>query len=737
MREDWSDTKILHNEPMLYYPFMPLLRRLLAHDKTLDSLKIALAFGGVLAFCFGTGHEGWLIGLLLGTIASALAETPDRFAGRLKALIVTLICFSIASFSVRLLYPHPWLFAAGLASSVFIFVMLGVLGERYAAIATASVILAIYTMLGIAQHPEAHGPFWLQPVLLLSGASFYGLISLLASLLFSSRPASLAVAKLFKVLSTYLELKAGLLEPAEGRDLQACRIALATENGRVVGLMNRTREILLRWTQTPRPARGSQRLLQWYFLAQDIHERASSSHYPYEALGAAFARSDVLFRSAHLMRVQAANCARLGEAIAQDQGFEYGEEGRLALEALQASLEHVLAHSEPGKPETDSLARLCQNLGGLEQSLARADRPEALEALVDSSLRDRAPQTPSEMIQRLRQQCAPSSRSFRHALRLSLALTAGYGLMHLLKLPQGYWVMLTTAFVCQPNFSSTWRRLGQRIGGTVMGLVCAALFVSVIPHPLAQLMLILIAGVAFFHWRTERYLSATACITVMVLLCFNQLGSGYALFWPRLLDTLLGSLLAVAAVALILPDWQGRRLHQVRANALRLTAAYLEIALRQYREGKRDDLPYRIARREAHDADAELSSTLTSMLLEPGRYRLSPDMAYRFLCASHTLLAYVSALGAHREALLEWQSEPLLETHRAHIQSSLLRIAEALARHEAPTPLKMQNLEEDVLASKTSELELSLIRQLRLIEDLIPELHSLAEGFAESTSPSG
>lgn len=722
---------------MLRSTRLTALRRLWAHDKTLDSLKIALAFGGVLAFCFGTGHEAWLIGLLLGTIASALAETPDRFTWRLKALIVTLICFSVASFSVRLLFPYPWLFAAGLASSVFIFVMLGVLGERYAAIATASVILAIYTMLGIAQHPEAHSPFWQQPVLLLCGASFYGLISLLASLLFSSRPASLTVAKLFKALSTYLELKASLLEPVGGRDPQDTRLALATQNGRVVGLMNRSREILLRWAQTPRPARGSQRLLQWYFLAQDIHERASSSHYPYEALSAAFARSDVLFRSAHLMRIQAATCARLGEAIAQDQGFEYGEEGRLALEALQASLEHVLANTDPGKPEADSLAQLCQNLGVLEQSLARADRPEALEALVDASLRDRDPRTASEMRQRLRQQCTPGSRSFRHALRLSLALTSGYGLMHLLNLPQGYWVMLTTVFVCQPNFSSTWRRLGQRIGGTVAGLVIAALFVSVVPHPLAQLALILIAGVAFFHWRTERYLAATACITVMVLLCFNQLGIGYALFWPRLLDTLLGSLLAVAAVALILPDWQGRRLHQVMANALRLTAAYLEVALRQYREGKRDDLPYRIARREAHDADAELSNTLTSMLLEPGRYRLAPEMAYRFLCASHTLLAYVSALGAHREALVEWQSEPLLQAHRAHIQASLVGISEALVRHEAPPALKTPELEDALPRDKAGEIELGLLRQLCLIKDLIPELHSLAEGFAENAGHPG
>lgn len=717
---------------MSYCLSLSVLRRLWAHDKTLDSLKIALAFGGVLAFCFGTGHEGWLIGLLLGTIAAALAETPDRFAGRLKALLVTLLCFAVASFSVRLLFPSPWLFAAGLASSVFLFVMLGVLGERYAAIASASVILAIYAMLSIAQHPGSNEPFWRDPALLLAGAASYGLLSLLSALLFSSRPACQAVARLFNALAHYLELKAALLEPAGERDIQALRLALAAQNGRVVGLMNRTREILLLWVQTAHPARDSRELLQWYFLAQDIHERTSSAHHPYQTLGEAFARSDVLFRCARLMRVQATTCARLGEAIAQGQTFVYGEEGARALAELEAALSHVLAQASQSQGLLDSLADLCRNIGTLEHSLARAAHPEALDALADNTLRDRDPHTLGEMAQRLRQQFTPASRSFRHALRLSLALTAGYALLRLLDLPQGYWVMLTTVFVCQPNFSSTWTRLGQRIGGTVLGLIFATLFVSAFPHPLAQLALILVAGVAFFTWRAERYLLATACITVMVLVCFNQFGSGYALAWPRLLDTLLGSLLAVAAVAFILPDWQGRRLHQVMADALRLTSTYLDVVLGQYREGKRDDLPYRIARREAHDADAELSSTLTRMLVEPGRYRLAPDAAYRFLCASHTLLGYVSALGAHREKLEQWQCAADLQARQERIQASLARVAEALIRREAP-PTEAPPAEAPP-TDALSETERRVLRQLALVETLLPELFALAKSFASSAS---
>jgi uncharacterized membrane protein (TIGR01666 family) len=708
-----------------------LLRRLWSHNKTLDSLKVALGFSGVLVFCFGLGHKSWLIGLILGVIAAALAETQDRFRGRLKALLVMLVCFSATAFAVRLLFPYPWLFSFGLAISTFFFVMLGALGERYATIATATVILAIYTMLGISQHAGESAHFWLQPLLLIAGAAWYGCISLLAVALFRDQPVRQSVARVFETLASYLESKAGLLEPVGGRDIKALRINLATRNGHLVGLMNQARQILVQWAQSRHPARGSRRFLLWYFLAQDVHERASSAHYPYAELAEAFARSDVLFRCQRLVALQAKTCLRLGEAIAQGAPFEYGQEGAQALEELNASLAEVQAQGKQSEALIGSLADLCRNISAIENSLARAADPEGLAELADSTLRDSEPQNLTEMWQRFRQQFTPASRRFRHGLRLSIGLFLGYGLLQLLNLPQGYWVMLTTAFVCQPNFSSTWTRLGQRISGTVTGLLFTTLFISAFPHPLAQLALLLVAGVLFFATRAERYALATACITTLVLLCFNQFGSSYALVWPRLLDTLLGCLLAVGVVAFILPDWQSRRLHQTMAQALDSIGVYLAETLRQYRAGKNDDIAYRIARRDAHNADAELSSTLTSMLKEPGRYKLAPDVAYQFLCSSHTLLAYVSALGAHRERVIEWRHEDAIRAREQHIRQRLAEIAAALAGHaQVAADVGVLPGEHDASGlGDVDEVERRIIRQLALIESHLPELAEQANAL--------
>lgn len=738
---------------------LPLFRRLWAHDKTLDGLKVATALAGVVAASLLPGRQEWMISLILGVIASALAETEDRVSGRLKALLMTLLCFAVVTFSVQWLFPWPWLFVVGLTLSTFGFVMLGAAGERYATISVASLVLAVYTMLSVTQQNELHAvsahavagataPSWLQPALLLAGAAWYGLISLVAAALFSTRAARQSLARVFDALSTYLALKATLLEPVSHRDENAQRLALAEQNARLVRELNRAREVLLRWVQQRRPNPVGARHLKWYFLAQDVHERASSAHYPYAALAEAFARSDILFRAQRLMLLESRSCRRLADAILADTMYEHGNDGLHALDELAAALAHLQTQrqgqgqAQPGRADLlESLADLCRNVTTIERLLSNAGRPDALPLEQDSSLRDHAPGTLSESLKRIRIELTPASPRFRHGLRLALALATGYGLLHWLDLPHGYWVLLTTVFVCQPTYSDTWRRLGQRVMGTALGLVASWLFISAFPHPLAQLTLAVVAGVAFFALRNDRYLQATMCITILVMVCFNQLGSGYALIWPRLLDTVLGALIAGLAVAFVLPDWQGRRLPMVMSRTVASSARYLAEILAQYRSSKRDDLPYRIARRDAHNADADLSGTLASMQAEPEHQRLPPELSFRFLCLSHTLLGYISALGAHREHVENWHHAALIDEADSHIQRSLQQIAERLrlqppagelAGHGGPAEAEDKLLDQRLaeIPTDAGATERRLLRQLALIARLLPQLAAQADELA-------
>lgn len=717
-------------------------RRLWALDKFSYSIRVFVALTGSMALCWYQNEMGLLIPLFLGTIASALAETDDSWQGRLNALAVTLVCFSIAALSVELLFPYPVLFVCALAVAAFCLTMLGALGERYGAIAYGTLILSVYTMIGVDQRGGEVTDFWHEPMLLVAGAAWHGLLSVLWQMLFANQPVQQALARLFRELGLYLKLKSELFEPVRSLDVEARRLELAKQNGKVVAALNSAKEIIFNRVGNSRPGSKVSRYLKLYFLAQDIHERVSASHYPYNALAEAFFHSDVLFRCQRLLRQQGGACQALSRSFQLRQPFVYsGEHVAQALDDLQSSLEHLRIQSNPAwRGLLRSLRALASNLATLDRLLGDASNPDALADAKDSSLLDRSPRTFKDVVNRIRLQLTPTSLLFRHALRLPLALVAGYIMVHWIHPSQGYWIILTTVFVCQPSYGATRRKLGQRIIGTAIGLTVGWVLFDLVTSPLLQSMCAVVAGVVFFVNRTTRYTLATAAITVMILFCFNQTGDGYGLFLPRLLDTLLGSLIAGLAVFLFLPDWQGRRLNKVLANTLSCNAIYLRQIMQQYLEGKRDDLAYRLARRNAHNADAALSTTLANMLMEPGHFRKEADIGFRFLTSSHTLLSYLSGLGAHRGTELpEAARAELIEGAAQTLAGSIDELAQGLANRQ---PVAIQSDSEEVLAASLEQMPDDLDEEQRLVQtqlalicrQLAP-LRTLAAHFIKGDEP--
>ena len=695
--------------------FQHSLRRLWALDKFSYSVRVFVALTGSMAFCWYQDEMSLLIPLFLGVIASALSETDDSWQGRLNALLVTLVCFTASALSVELLFPYPWLMVCALALASFGLTMLGALGERYGAIASATLILAVYTMIGVDQRGGEVTNFWHEPLLLVAGAAWYGILSVLWQALFSNQPVQQSLARLFWELGLYLKIKSALFEPIRKLDVEAGRLELARQNGRVVAALNTAKEIILHRVGNTRPGSKLSRYLKLYFLAQDIHERASSSHYPYNALADAFFHSDVMFRCQRLLRQQGVACQRLSESIKLRQPFVYDDSFAEALDDLHASLEHLRIQSNPAwRGLLRSLRALAANLGTLDRLLSDASNPDTLADATDSSLLDRSPRNLKDVWSRLRQHLTPTSLIFRHALRLPLALSIGFAMVHWIHPSQGYWIILTTLFVCQPSYGATRRKFSQRIIGTAIGLAVGWALFDLFPNPLVQSMFAVVAGVVFFINRTTRYTLSTAAITLMILFCFNQVGDGYGLFLPRLFDTLVGSVIAAAAVFLFLPDWQGRRLNQVLANTLSCNSQYLRQIMQQYAQGKSDSLAYRLARRNAHNADAALSTTLANMLMEPGHFRKDADMGFRFLVMSHTLLSYLSGLGAHRDTVLPAEvREQLIEGAGSKIADSIDQIAQGLATKQA---VAVQSDEEETLAGELEQMPDEIDENQRLVQ---------------------
>ncbi|EJN6959803.1 TIGR01666 family membrane protein [Photobacterium damselae] len=709
------------------------LRRYWANDRINYCIRVLIAMIGVVFPCWYLNATSEVTPLILGIIAAALAETDDNLTGRLKALATTLICFLVASVSIEVLFDYPILFALGLFSSTFGFIMLGAMGPRYASIAFASLLLAVYTMLGA----DSSVNLWYQPMLLLGGAFWYGLLSLTWHILWPNQPVQQNLAHVFSQLATYLDSKSQLFEPIADLQPQPLRLDAAHNNAKVVAALNGAKATLLHRARRGQPHTTGDRFLKIYFMAQDIHERVSSSHYRYQDLAATFQRSDVLFRFQRLLRAQAMACRDIAKALAIGKPYQHLEITEKTLDELRESINYLKAQSNPQwRLLLTQLDYLFSNLATVERQLANISNPDAT-VTDEIELADNEAHSIPDLWRRITSQLNPQSLLFRHALRMAIALTVGYGCIQFLHLERGYWILLTTLFVCQPNYSATRQKLVQRVIGTLGGLLAGIPLLYLFPGQEGQLVLMILAGVLFFAFRMVRYDLATAFITLLVLFCFNQLGEGFAVILPRLGDTLLGCFLAVIAVSYILPDWESHRLHKVMANSINANREYLGQIIAQYRLGKRDCLNYRVARRNAHNTDAQLSTAISNMLAEPGRYRMATNESFRFLTLNHAMLSYISALGAHRTQLEDNETYHLVsQAYRSineHLESLTLQLEQnkPMAMPETDSALEQslsQWRDDDCESTKM------VLQQLHLIQRMLPELHSLTNKLTVRTN---
>ena len=680
-------------------------------------MRAFLALAIVMVGGWWLGQTQALIPLLLGVLAGAIAESDDSWRGQVRAQAATLLSFAGVALAVQASLPYPGLLMAVLGLAAFGLTMVGAVGGRYRTLAVATLIMAIYTAL--ASHasiePSQGQPATPWPVIwLLCGAAWYGLISVLWAAALPMLPVRQKLASLYEVLGVYLQLKSRLFAPVRDVDLERRRLALALHNGRVVEALNAVKESLFLRMGAGRAPPWLPEALHLYFVAQDVHERVTSSHEHYDVLAEAFFHSDVLYRFQRLVALLGHDCQTLAQAIRHLQALP-----RSAAEAAQAQQPLRALHA------------LANNLSGVVRELGGAlGAPQPGRLPADSSLLNRNPRSLRDAWQRVRAQWTLSSPLMRHAIRLSVALLAGDAVRRLTGDSHGYWILLTIVFVCQPQYGATLTLLAQRIWGTVLGLLVGWALLRLFPEVLVQSAFTVAAAALFFATRHSRYTLATAAITSLVLLSFNQAGDGFDLIVPRLIDTLLGSLIAGLAVWLVLPSWQSRQLHRVAAQALRTQAVYLQEIISQYQHGKQDHLAYRLARRNAHNADAALSSAMSAVFEEPIYVRRHMAAGTRFLVLSHTLLNYLSALGAHRnlQLVLANDSARAVDWLRSTLDAlaGALEASQTLPAPDAPHEAALLDALVRAAQGPLSDGERVLHSQLVLALRLLPPLREQA-----------
>ena len=675
--------------------------------------------------------------LVLGIIAGGLVDLDNRLTGRIKNVFYTLLAFSISSISVQLSINHNWQFMLLMTAMTFAFTMIGAIGQRYSTIAFGTLVVALYTTLTYL--PET--VWYMNPLMILCGTLLYSITTLCVHLFFPNRPVQESVAKSFIALANYLDAKSTFFDPDDIDQIENKHITMAMKNSELINAFNDARTALFYRIRGQHRHSRTTKMIRYYFSAQDIHERISSSHFNYQMLAEHLKNTDLIFRIQRLLELQAQACRDVALSLQQNKTYRYDSRVEKAINGLNQSFELYYNTHGTENETLINIQTLLDNLKSVDYQLRHIDQEiNELEQTDTAQIYTEQITGLKNILFTIRSHFNFNSQLFRHAVRLSIVVFICCTIGEFLPLDRGYWVLLTAVFVCQPNYTATKLRLKQRILGTILGVVFGSLLPYANPTLELQLGLIVLTSTLFFFFRTNNYSFSTFFITLQVIFSFDVMGFDVEqALYSRVIDTLIGATISWFAVSYLWPDWKYLQLEKVSRQAIKSNAKYLLHIVSQLQFGKGDNLKYRIARRYAHEYTAALSATMSNMNHEPKKYQAHLQAGFELLKINYSLLSYISALGAYRSKMKRLQQSTFF---LAEFYPAAKKIIYILEHIEQLSPAIFDKLQQAIetalkeaqnhLAQKDKATQQSShipMQQLNMINQILPSLYRAIQQF--------
>ncbi len=231
------------------------------------------------------------------------------------------------------------------------------------------------------------------------------------------------------------------------------------------------------------------------------------------------------------------------------------------------------------------------------------------------------------------------STTFRHALRLSVCVTAADALGRSLGWNRPYWLPLTVAVVLKPDFSSTYSRGVLRLAGTFAGLGLATALFHLLPQSLPVEIGLIVAATFILRWTGPAHYGVLAMsVSELVVLLVALTGIQPAqVIMARARNTAIGGLLALLAYWLW-PTWERSQVSEIFARMLEAYRLHFEFIARAFAGGS-EELTDAIdrSRTAARLARTNFEASVDRLAAEPATPPAERDRWQAILASSHIL----------------------------------------------------------------------------------------------------
>ncbi|MFT3948894.1 MAG: FUSC family protein [Agriterribacter sp.] len=266
---------------------------------------------------------------------------------------------------------------------------------------------------------------------------------------------------------------------------------------------------------------------------------------------------------------------------------------------------------------------------------------------------------------------------------MSVCIFAGYAISQLFPFGHSYWILLTIVTILKPAYSLSKSRNVERLLGTIVGVFIGFLMLNYITETYVLFIGTIVSMIIGYSFLQIKYFVSVIGITLYVLLSFHFLHpvDFRSVSTDRIIDTVIGSAISFIGAFFILPKWEHEQVDEYIAKLLQANTKYFTTVAKAFYESPLDVNEYKITRKEAYVALANLSDAFQRLLSEPSRRNKHPELLHQLVVSNHMLTSHIASLAIYAKSLaLRYRSDafkPVAQSIELQMQYAL-----ALSQHK-------------------------------------------------------
>lgn len=597
------------------------------------------------------------IPFLWGALFVSLTDTPGPIHHRRNGMIAAIVLNTVVVMITGFTRNHQVLLVSQIMVAGFLLSMTGIYGSRASAVGSLALVIMLLNLLTIrAEHDSLH-----DSALIAAGGTWYMVLSLLLYRLRPYRLVEQGLGENLIAIADYVRARASFYK--DNADLAECYNRVMDEQRAVKNIQDQIQELLFKTRKFVADASPKSRSMMMIYLdSLDLFEQTMYAYQDYGLLHKALGGTNLLTGFYGLILQLAAGLEYIGISVQRGVAVKKDLDLNVRIDKLgQLIRHHQQQATDPemitGLQALEKTLDNIRNIGNRMNKLVLYTRLEVADSELPLDMAQQVsnvavsqPLSTRLFIENLTLQ----SNTFRHALRITIAMLFAYGVAVLFSLSHTYWVLLTIVTIMKPVYSVTRRRNIQRLSGTFTGVVLVSVILYFVSNNTVLLVTLVLCMLIGYSLLRVNYFAFVVFLTIFVIITFHFLDplEFKTLIMERLVDTVIGSVIAALAARFVFPAWGSNEIRSSMVRMLTANRAYFIKAWEALKAGNTETTVYESARKDAVVALTNLSEVFQHTLAEPQQTSESAAF-HQFVIANHLLTSHIAALSTDRNVRIQ------------------------------------------------------------------------------------